>query len=72
MPPRLGPFSVTRTGRFQFDIERHEAIEQRGLAIEVPLLEAALGNVVLPVIEKSEPSKRTKDGRLHGVAACVP
>jgi hypothetical protein len=49
---------VTRTGGFQFDIERHEAIEQRGLAIEVPLIEAALGDVVLPVIEKSEPPKR--------------
>ena len=38
--------------------ELQKAIEQRGLAIEVPLLEAPRGDVVLSVIEKSEPPKR--------------
>jgi hypothetical protein len=65
-------FSVTRTGGLKFDVEREEAIEQRGLAVEVPLLEALLGGIVLPVIEESEPPKRTKHGRLHRMAACVP
>jgi len=45
-PLRLGGISVTRTGGFQFDIERQEAIEQQALAIEVSLAVALIRNRV--------------------------
>jgi hypothetical protein len=64
--------SVTRTGGLKFDVEREEAIEQWGLAIEVLLLEALPGDIAMPVVEKSEPPKRAKNSRFHRVAACVP
>jgi hypothetical protein len=59
-------------GGFKLDVEREEAVEQSRLAIEMPFLKAALGDVILSVLEKPEPPLRAQYCRLHRIARRVP
>ncbi len=65
--------SVTRAvGGFKFDVEGQESIEQRCLSIEVPLFEITIDDVVLSVLDESEPLQWAKYLRFHRVRTRVP
>lgn len=69
----LGPRSIWRPGRpINRNIEGEQAIEQFGLAIEMPLRETRTRHLFCSVLEKPKPKQRPQDARLHGEVRRVP